>query len=77
MWEVVRPDVLFEVNHRVEWWPGLEHGDIQSAFAKNLRGRSTPSSRSDNADVVNLGGTSYLRHEDGLNLGMVVRSCRL
>src|SRR5215470_505408 len=63
MWQLVRPDMLFEILLWIQRRPGLKHDHTETAFGKNFRGGAAGGAGADDANVVNFGRAGHLGHE--------------
>src|ERR1019366_7069354 len=61
--QLVGPDMLFVIFLRIERRAGFQQHHIQAALSENFGGRATGGARSNNTNVIDLGGTDDLGHE--------------
>ena len=54
MWDLIRPDVFFEVFLRIQSRARFQHDHIQSALGQHFRGGPACGARANNAYVIDL-----------------------
>ena len=72
MRQVVGPQVLFVILFRIQRRTSFQHDDAQPAFRQHLRCSAATGTGSNDADVVLLGRSNYLRHGAPSNPGIIL-----
>ena len=62
--KLIRPHMLLVILHRIHRPARLQHDDVQSALGENLRRRPARRAGADDANVVHLGRSRDLGHEN-------------
>src|SRR5437868_9353286 len=77
MAQFIGPDMFLVIGLGVNRRASLEHYDIEPTFREDLRSCTSCCSRTDDANVVNLGRTGHLCHEAFLQAQVITSKSKI